>query len=96
MEDLPIPIEVAPPLPTWRAAPGDSLAATLSDWAREEGWTVIANSDVEWRINAPVAITADFEQAAAELVSGFSRATPQPVARMFPNKVIVLEGPTDG
>lgn len=60
----------------WEAKTDTSLSSTLSGWAQRAGWTLVWESDTDFRLSASAAIAGDFPAAAGQLLSAFSRTTP--------------------
>lgn len=86
------PVEAPAPviLPVWTSAPGALLTNVLEEWAADDGWTVFNQSGAIWKVTVPFTYEGTFEDAAIELISGFSHANPRPQATVYPNKTIVI------
>jgi hypothetical protein len=85
-------ISVAPPSPgpssapataqkviqeQWSATDGAALSATLTGWAQRAGWTVVWETDDDFRLAAGATLDGDFPTAAGGLIEAFSHARPR-------------------
>ena len=62
----------------------------LARWAGRADWTLLPRTNRDWLLSVPVAGGDDFATAARILLSGFQRARPRPVLRLYPNQVAEL------
>ena len=73
----------------WTAAAGASLSATLTGWAQRAGWTVVWETDDDFRLAAGATLEGDFPTAADGLIEAFSHARPRLRAIFYAgNKVL--------
>lgn len=73
----------------WTATDGASLSATLTGWAQRAGWTVVWETDDDFRLAAGGALEGDFPTAAGGLIEAFSHARPRLRAIFYAgNKVL--------
>ncbi len=96
--DAEVRIEPAPPLPQeWDVIDGETVAQTVSRWARQAGYTpvpVFAAQD-RWRLFVSQRYEGSFEEALEWLSKGFSRQPSKPVFYLGANKTIdILSQPT--
>ena len=73
---------LAPPVQTaiqeqWTATDGAALSATLTGWAQRAGWTVVWETDDDFRLAAGATLDGDFPTAAGSLIEAFSHARPR-------------------
>jgi type IV pili sensor histidine kinase/response regulator len=61
----------------WTATDGASLSTTLTGWAQRSGWTVVWETDDDFRLAAGATLEGDFPTAAGGLVEAFSHARPR-------------------
>jgi hypothetical protein len=61
----------------WTATDGASLSTTLTGWAQRAGWTVVWETDDDFRLAAGATLEGDFPTAAGGLVEAFSHARPR-------------------
>lgn len=61
----------------WTASDGASLSATLTGWAQRAGWTVVWETDDDFRLAAGATLDGDFPTAAGGLIQAFSHARPR-------------------
>ena len=83
----------APPAPIWTAGQGEFLDDILLRWGQAAGWTVLIDTHDSWRLQVPVQIQGEFEEAVAELIRGLGHGGVPPRVRTHPNKVLRLGGP---
>jgi hypothetical protein len=67
----------------WTATDGASLNTTLTGWAQRAGWTVVWETDDDFRLAAGGVLDGDFPTAAGGLTEAFSHARPR-LRAMFP------------
>ncbi len=73
----------------WTATDGASLSTTLTGWAQRAGWTVVWETDDDFRLSAGGALEGDFPTAAGGLIEAFSHARPRLRAIFYAgNKVL--------
>jgi hypothetical protein len=83
------PAVVTPIQEQWTAAQDASLGATLTGWAQRAGWTVVWETDDDFRLAAGATLEGDFPTAAGLLVEAFSQARPRLRAIFYAgNKVV--------
>ncbi len=76
---------------TWQGRPGYTLKEVVGDWSK------LANVELEWQspydypINSAFNYEGTFEEAVRNLLSQYSRETPRPRGRLYPN---LPEGPS--
>jgi hypothetical protein len=61
----------------WTAIDGAALSATLTGWALRAGWTVVWETDDDFRLAAGATLDGDFPTAAGGLVEAFGHARPR-------------------
>ena len=61
----------------WTATDGSSLSATLTGWGQRAGWTVVWETDDDFRLAAGATLDGDFPTAAGGLIEAFSHARPR-------------------
>lgn len=61
----------------WTATDGASLSATLTGWAQRAGWTVVWETDDDFRLAAGATLAGDFQTAAGGLIEAFNHARPR-------------------
>lgn len=61
----------------WTATDGAALSATLTGWAQRAGWTVVWETDDDFRLAAGATLDGDFPAAAGGLIEAFSHARPR-------------------
>ena len=61
----------------WTATDGASLSTTLTSWAQRVGWTVVWETDDDFRLAAGATLEGDFPTAAGGLIEAFSHARPR-------------------
>lgn len=61
----------------WTATDGASLSTTLTGWAQRAGWTVVWETDDDFRLAAGATLDGDFPTAAGGLIEAFSPARPR-------------------
>lgn len=97
-------VSSAPPAPTasgppglappsiqeqWTATDGASLSTTLTGWAQRAGWTVVWETDDDFRLAAGATLDGEFPKAAGGLIEAFSHARPRLRAIFYAgNKVL--------
>lgn len=70
---------------TWQGRPGYTLKEVVGDWSK------LANVELEWQspydypINSSFNYEGTFEEAVRNLLSQYSRETPRPRGRLYPN-----------
>ena len=86
----PVPDAVLKPIQEqWTATDGASLSATLTGWAQRAGWTVVWETDDDFRLAAGATLQGDFPTAADGLIEAFSHARPRLRAIFYAgNKVL--------
>jgi hypothetical protein len=73
----------------WTATDGAPLSATLTGWAERAGWTVVWETDDDFRLAASATLEGDFATSAGRLIEAFSRARPRLRAVFYAgNKVL--------
>ncbi len=73
----------------WTATADASLSTTLTGWAQRAGWTVVWETDDDFRLSAGGALEGDFPTAAGGLIEAFSHARPRLRAIFYAgNKVL--------
>jgi len=71
--------------PTWRAERGQTLRTVLSDWSTAAHVQLYWSTDYDYKLNADIAYTGNFEQAVGKLLEQFSVAKPQPYGQLHRN-----------
>jgi type IV pili sensor histidine kinase/response regulator len=61
----------------WTASDGAPLSTTLTGWAQRAGWTVVWETDDDFRLAAGATLDGDFQTAAGGLIEAFSHARPR-------------------
>jgi len=61
----------------WTATDGAPLSTTLTGWAQRAGWTVVWETDDDFRLAAGATLEGDFPTAAGGLIEAFSHARPR-------------------
>lgn len=61
----------------WTASDGAALSATLTGWAQRAGWTVVWETDDDFRLAAGAILQGDFQTAAGGLIEAFGHARPR-------------------
>ena len=61
----------------WTANQDASLSTTLTGWAQRAGWTVVWETDDDFRLAAGATLVGDFPTAAGHLVESFGQARPR-------------------
>ncbi len=80
---------VTVPAQRWDVA--TSLKATLTSWARREGWPAPQFlTDADWPVDVQGSLPGTIEGAIRALVEGFSRAPIRPRIELSVNHVIVV------
>lgn len=83
--------EYKPASEGFSVAQGQMLHPSLSDWAAKAGWTVVWNSEFDYRIEASANFSGDFIDAATALVAAMSDARPAITVDFYKgNRVIVV------
>ena len=73
----------------WTATENASLSTTLTAWAQRAGWTVVWETDDDFRLAAGATLEGDFPTAAGRLIEAFSQARPRLRAIFYAgNKVV--------
>jgi hypothetical protein len=73
----------------WTATDGAPLSTTLTSWAQRAGWTVVWETDDDFRLAAGATLEGDFSTAAGDLIEAFSHARPRLRAIFYAgNKVL--------
>jgi hypothetical protein len=73
----------------WAATVDASLSTTLTGWAQRAGWTVVWETDDDFRLAAGATLEGDFPTAAGGLIEAFSHARPRLRAVFYAgNKVL--------
>ncbi|SDV46546.1 toxin co-regulated pilus biosynthesis Q family protein [Chitinasiproducens palmae] len=80
------------PLSTvWVADSGSELRETLIAWAERAGWSVVWNSDYDFRLRAGARFTGPFESALKSLLDSVRTAGGQVYLRLYAgNRVVVV------
>lgn len=76
----------------WVVMPNTTLKSTLESWSQEEGWQVIWDNPVDYRIRASVVLYGGFEEAVGRLVDAVHQTNPSLSVTLYRgNKVIHVE-----
>ena len=71
--------------------PGQMLQPVLADWAACAGWTLVWNSEYDYRIEASASFSGEFIDASTSLVQAMSEARPTITVDFYKgNRVIVV------
>ena len=73
LADVSIPVPVAPAKEskTWKIDPGTMLSVAVLSWADQWGWKVVWQASIDYRIEAPIAITGDFLDGISEIIDAY-------------------------
>ena len=91
--NLPCAMLSASMVPTtlvWTAKAGEDFTTVLNRWSKVAGYRVVIQGTDTWRINVPVRLHTDFENAVAELVNGLGAGGRKPPVRVYSNRVIQM------
>lgn len=61
----------------WTASSGAALSATLTSWAQRAGWTVVWETEDDFRLAAGATLDGDFPTVADRLIQAFGNARPR-------------------
>jgi type IV pili sensor histidine kinase/response regulator len=76
----------------WAAMSGSDLKGTLDGWSRAAGWTLVWDSQVNYRLRASAQFAGDFETAVASLVDTIHRSNPEVLVTLYRgNRVVHVE-----
>jgi hypothetical protein len=74
----------------WKALPGDTLRATLEGWGKTAGVEVEWMTPYDYPVGTAFTHKGPFSEAVESMLSLYSRETPRPRGRLYPN---LPEGP---
>jgi Toxin co-regulated pilus biosynthesis protein Q. len=76
----------------WAVMSGAELRTTLEGWARVAGWTLVWDSEVDYRLRASARFDGDFENAVAKFVDAIHNTAPELRVTLYRgNRVIHVE-----
>ena len=70
---------------TWKARPGFTLKEVVEDWSKLAQVEVEWSSPYDYPINNAFSFEGTYDEAIANLLSQYSRETPRPRGRLYPN-----------
>jgi len=56
---------------TWRIDSGVMLSSAMMDWAKQWGWVLIWQADVDYRVAAPIVLTGDFLDTVGQVLDAY-------------------------
>lgn len=76
----------------WAVMAGATLKSSLEGWARSAGWTVVWDSDDDYRVKASASFYGPFEQVSERLVAAIHQHHPEISVTLYKgNNVVHVE-----
>ena len=69
----------------WKAGPGKTLRETLEEWSKSAGADIEWMSPYDYPVDRPFSFQGRFDQAVNSLLAGYSKESPRPRGRFYPN-----------
>lgn len=73
----------------WSAARGEYLSAVLTRWAKRADWTLVYESDADYRLSADGVIEGDFKAAVSRMIGAYSQNQPHLRVHFFNGNSVV-------
>ena len=68
---------------SWHIPPGASLSQVLGGWAERAGWTLVWETNTDFRLAAGGTVEGDFQTAATQLIEAFGQGRPRLRAALY-------------